>query len=171
MLISILYLISCKKSLVGPNGSDEYQNMILNSSFEQNGISTLKGWDIETNLDSTIKFSGDVPQSGGQWSVEITVGDRVIAKLLTNIVAPAGTHYYRLSVYSKTNNTTAALRLYLNKNLRRSITISDSSWNIYQAFDTLTTTNSDTLLVELDGGVTAGYTKTFFDLCQLEKRR
>lgn len=171
-LLSILFLISCKKSVnvFGTDCSNEYQNMILNYSFEKNGVGTFEGWNTDSNLDSTIQFSDDIPQSGGHWSAVITIGDRVFAKLWTNVVAPAGTHYYRLSVFSKTNSTTSTVKFYLNKNLRKSLTISDSTWKIYQVFDTLTTTNTDTLIVELDGGVTYSYTKTFFDLCRLEKK-
>lgn len=150
-------------------GQPEYENLISNPSFETNGIASLDRWQVETNFDSTVRFSEDVPQSGGRWSVVLRVADRVIARLRTTVAAPSGTHYYRLSVWAKSKGSIGTARLVFNNAIRNWITISDTMWAFYQIADTLTTIHGDSLSVELDGGVTHATNETFFDLCRLER--
>lgn len=169
VFMSFLSLTACKKSTEGHAGPDENQNLILNPSFEQNGTASLEGWEIETNMDSTIRFSEDVPQSGGRWSIVLSVGDRVLTRLRTTVVAPSGTNYYILSIWGKSNGATGVIRVVFDKIILRSLTISDTTWILYQTFDTLSTANGDSISVELDGGVTSSYSETYFDLCSLEK--
>jgi len=171
LMIPLVALSACKKSADNPVGPPEYENVISNPSFENNGIASLAGWQVETNFDSTVRFSEDVPQSGGRWSVVLVVADRVIARLRTTVTAPAGTHRYRLSVWAKSQGSIGTARLVFNKAIRKSITISDTTWTLYQVADTLSTVHGDSLFVELDGGVAYGRNETFFDLCRLEKAK
>lgn len=168
LIIPLLALSACKRSTENLAGPAEYEQLISNPSFEQHGTPSLDGWDIETNIDSTVRFSQDVPQSGGHWSVVLTVSDRVVARLRTTVTVPNGTHRYRLSVWAKSNGDTGVVRLILNKAVRRSLTVSNTRWTLYETVDTVNTATGDTLTVELDGGVSPGYNETSFDLCQLE---
>jgi len=170
IIITLVALTVCNRMVENTLDPVEYENLISNYSFEKNDVASIDGWQVETNVDSTIKFSDDVPHSGGRWSVVIMAADRVMARLRTTVAASTGTHVYRLTVWAKSKGKTGIVNFFLNKTIRKSITILDTTWTLYQITDTLSTIDRDSLSVELDGGVTYGINETFFDLCRLEKQ-
>lgn len=171
LAVLLTALIGCKKETI--TEPSEPQNLIANSSFEINGNQSIDGWIFWSNISSTVDFSNDVPASGGNWSVVLAVGDRVGKHLQTKVVAPVGQNRFRLSVWAKAKWTEPRgnpgfIVLALNGTIRKSLSIQDSVWKHYEAFDTLTTVAGDSMTVKLDAGDAYGIQQTYFDLCRLE---
>lgn len=162
-----IFVSGCKKSadiIVPPQ---EEIDIIQNFSFEVDGLPSIEGWSLLTNVSSSISYSADVPPSGGSWSVVLSVGDRVLVRLRSSVSPPQGLHTYRLSVWAKSKGEPGKVRLLLNETELRTLIVTDSIWKFYSTLDTITTTPSDSLVVELDAGITSGFSQSFFDLCRL----
>jgi len=170
ILLSIVFagLYGCKKDSHTPTGPSEDKNLIVNSSFEMNGISSYQGWQFWSNLLSSPTFSDDVPPEGGKWSIVLSVGDRIGANLQTKVAAPVGGNRYKLSVWAKSKGDPGLAELIFNKAIRKRIGIQDSVWRYYEITDSLVTVQGDSLTVLLDAGTTYGFAQSYFDLCRLE---
>lgn len=167
-LIVITILYGCKKDSRSPTEPNEDRNLIVNSSFEMNGIPSYQGWQFWSNVQSSPTFSDDVPPAGGKWSIVLSVGDRVGANLKTKIVAPVGSNRYILSVWAKSKGDPGFVQLIFNNAIRKTISIQDSVWRYYEITDSLVTIEGDSLVVLLDAGTTYRFAQSYFDLCRLE---
>lgn len=171
LAVLLCILCACKKEAV--TEPTEPQNLIANSSFEINRNPSIDGWIFWSNISSTVTFSSDVPPSRGDWSVVLSVGDRVGKTLQTKVAAPVGQNRFRLSVWAKAKWTEprgnpGLIALALNSKIRKSLAIQDSLWKYYEVQDTLTAVAGDSLTVTLDAGDAYGIQQTHFDLCRLE---
>ncbi len=152
--------------------TEEGLNLITNSSFEINGNKSIDGWTLHSNF-LDVGFSNDVPPFGGNWSVVLYGGDRIVPMYLeTKIAAPLGCNRYRLSIWAKFKDPQGYGKGYVNFNKNRSngkyFTIQDSIWNYYELIDTLTTTNGDSLYVIISIMPFIYPSQIYYDLCQLE---
>ena len=170
----VCLLPSCKNPVDNHREFDE--DLIHNSSFEVNGNPTTNGWTYFSNLPPDTlqgEFSHDVPPSGGNWSLVLTVGDRVFRYWRTTIAAPGETNRYRLSVWAKAYRDTpisspSYVALALDGTILKRQDIQDSTWRYYETIDTVSTQLGDTLTVELNAGTAYRMQRTYFDLCRLE---
>jgi len=135
-----LIFISCKETIV----SEKEISLINNSSFELEGKPSLEGWNLETNVSSSVSFSDDTPPGGGSWSVVFTIGDRSFARLYTSVFPPVGKFKYKFSIWAKSYNmdksgSNSFARLLLNGDEFKTIFISDTTWNYYEVSGEITT--------------------------------
>lgn len=155
---------SCKETTVEPTTP---VNEISNPSFEVDGKPSIAGWSQSDT--SFIKFSGDVPPGGGNWSVSIeTIWGT--SRIRTNIQPDNGTHRYYLSTWSKIQGVGGEIYLILNNTVRKKIFVADTIWNVYTIIDTISAKSGDTITIQLSGGFSQLRTgKTYFDLCTFQK--
>ena len=171
-LIGILILTfgllhhSCKKTTVEPTTPI---NQISNSSFEVDDKPSLVGWSPSDTTDF-IKFSNDVPQNGGNWSVRIETVWGPPPRIRATLQPSEGTHRYQLSTWSKKQGIGGTIYVFLNSTLRKSVVVSDTVWNVYTIIDTISASSADSISIQLAGGfsqILAG--KTYYDLCTFQK--
>ncbi len=166
-LVNII-ILGCSKDTEHPTSPGGENNLIANSSFEINGASSSQGWQFWSNAQSSPTFSTDVPPNGGQWSIVLSVGDRIGASLQTKVATRVGWNRYRLSLWAKSKGDTGFVQLIFNKAIRRTIGIQDSLWRYYEVMDSMGTVQGDSLVVLLDAGTTSSFAQSHFDLCRLE---
>ncbi len=172
--VFVFFFLSCKNPV--DNHQELNEDLIQNSSFEVNGNPTINGWTYHSNIPSdTLQeiFSNEVPPSGGNWSLLLVVGDRVMKYLQTKIAAPVGYNLYKLSVWAKSywsspRGSPSYIAIYLNDSIRKRVDIKDSTWTYYETCDTILTQVGDTLTIELNSGTAYRVQRTYFDLCRLE---
>lgn len=99
MFLFILFLgFNCKDMTTEPVDV----NLLINSTFELNGDSSLYGWIV--SYPSVVQFSNDVPQYGSGHSIVFRSSGKsppLSNSIFAIIPAPAGTHGYRLSIFGK----------------------------------------------------------------------
>lgn len=186
-----LVFYSCKKENETILGPPKVINLITNSSFEFNDTASLQGWDVYGHYIWPVK---DAPPGGGMWSVAILSEGLPVDHIRFTVAVSPGTHVYKFSVWAKVVNpdtqicSGGSVFFYIKRSgtlyIGKDIGITDTTWTLYSAFDTLTTSVTESLLVNLAGGPCvpsrAGSTKrdqyagpgdweyTYFDLCKLE---
>jgi hypothetical protein len=146
--------------------------ILLNSSFELGGGSTLLGWTASNEQLTT--FLRDTPSGGGEWSLSIASSPAPGAFIEARFAASAGTAQYRVSVWAKylrTPGTISIIQKSLNTTtVRASISVQDTAWSSHVLVDTLSTVAGDSIGVRLSGGVTETTTGTVtYDLCLFER--
>jgi len=168
-LLLVAILISrCSDSIITPENED---NLILNPSFELNGVSTVAFWFV--NMPSLVQFTNDTPPNGGNWAITIDVLWGSGNDVITSIAIPEGTHVYKFSFWSKYSNKPGYTEIHLDARdslyqINR-INVDSESWKNYSILDTITSVSGDSLQIKLSGGfsnIVPG--KTYFDLCTLE---
>ncbi|GBD87187.1 hypothetical protein BMS3Abin03_01114 [bacterium BMS3Abin03] len=167
----LLMQYGCDDSVT--NTIDE-SNLIVNSSFEKNGNSTLFGW--KEGLNANVNFTNDTPPGGGNWAVTIESEGpfpRTFDQLTTKVKISPGTFKYQLSIWAKYYIIHGWADLYLIKPdttiLTTSFQINDTTWENYTSIVTVTSEEGDSLRLNLTGGASeliAG--RTYFDLCTLK---
>ncbi|MDI6802828.1 MAG: hypothetical protein QME58_03145 [Bacteroidota bacterium] len=173
-LLILIVVLSCKNMTTEPTEV----NLLINSTFELNGDSSLYGWIV--SYPSVVQFSNDVPSYGSgrsiifqSWGKSPPLSNSIFAM----IPAPAGTHIYRLSIFGKKSGVVGGW-VYIGRNLRSaataehysSISVVDSVWTFYSKIDTLTTDVRDTLFVVITGGSSCTeWGSTHFNTCKFEK--
>lgn len=168
----ILFFLSCAESDDTIYEQENDTNFLINSSFEINGNPSLLGWYSPDT--SMIDFAQDTPPDGGNWSVTLEANWGPPFFISSTVAAKQGTHHYNLSLWSKVQGVGGAAYLNLKQTdtliVRKSVTISDTTWTTYSLLDTITAIESDSIVVTLTGGFShLFYGKTYFDLCMLEK--
>ncbi len=168
LLLFTLLLNRCSDSIITPENEN---NLITNTSFEENGDSSLADWFV--NMPSFVHFTNDTPPNGGNWAITIDVLWGSGNDVITTVKIPEGTHIYKFSFWSKySNNPGYAETLLVSQDSVSQInrTYADSeSWKNYSILDTITSVSGDSLQIKLSGGfshIAPG--KTYFDLCTLE---
>ena len=144
-------------------------NLLIETSFEENGQPSSDGWKITSTLSDN--FSTDVPDSGGSYSIVLEAGwDGGTAE----VQVPALFQYsnYLLSFYSKFNQLegSATLSLIREGNVvsENSVTIDDTTWSAYSLPANFSIMQGDSLKVTLYGGLSQLIQgQTNFDLCKL----
>jgi len=167
-----LLFIGCSKSEETITGPPATTNLIINSSFESNGDSSLHSWDIQ--FPDAVQLVRDAAPNGGSWSVAIRDEPILpVANIRFTTAAPSGTHVYAFSFWAKYSADAGSAWLRLKRSdttyTLNSVGITDTVWTSYHMLDTLTTNAGDSLRVTLGGGFAGRFSaRTFFDLCKLE---
>ena len=157
----------------GTTKSQPDPNVLIYSSFEENGRPSLAGW-FPDDTSSHIQFSRDVPPGGGRWSLSIRntlrPQDMTVAR-----TAPAlpGTTDYGLSFWAKTKGEPGKAILGGKTGetwVARAIRLAaDSTWLAYFASLTVDGDTGDSIFVGVSGSSTSQTGTTYFDLVKLEK--
>lgn len=148
------------------------ENLLINTSFENNGRFSADGWSLSSLSDS----SNDVPPNGGNFSLVIEASQP--PEVYSSIKIPVKTQYSknRLSFWSKASGVSsnvygkAVLSLVRNgaELQSQSIQIDVIKWELFTLEDTFSVTVGDSFLVKFSGGISQLLSgKTYFDLCQL----
>jgi hypothetical protein len=175
LAMAIFLLVGCKESITTiDNGA---YNLIKNSSFEKFFRPSLNGWWANTIDTAFIRFSRDVPEGGGHYSISLRNEWSFPGTITYTIAPPTGTHRYQLFAWGKAIRA-GSIRVggdmsIINKIyddvyiLRKWYHFSDTTWAYATLTDTLTTSSADSVLIELRGNIdqiSAGY--VLFDLCK-----
>ena len=160
ILATFILGVSCKDTTTGPSLAT---NLLINSTFEWNGVSSLHGWTVS---DTTgMEFSTtDIPLGGSGSSIELhPMGIPPLPEgtIYQTIPAPIGTHRYDISVFGKMRvEIGGGVHVSLNrpfsnqwKGYFRGIQVIDTTWTFYSTVDTITAIAGDTIFVILSGGV------------------
>jgi len=149
------------------------ENLLINTSFEENGYFSSDGWTLSTQSDS----SKDVPTNGGNYSLLLKAN--WFPELYSEIKVPVLSQYnnYKLSFWSKSTGVTSGiygrsiLSLLRNGSIlkSKSIIVDDIIWRSYTIVDTFNVSEGDSFLVQLTAGISQLLPgETYFDLCKLE---
>jgi hypothetical protein len=173
LLSACVFLFSCKKASNSNEEQSNFIELIQNSSFEMNGNPAMQGWLADDT--ALCQLINDVPPGGGNWSMKIYAEWTFQHSARTTVAPLEGTHPFEFSVYGKIVRFHGSAILYLKHadtlTLRKSVTITDTTWTRYSFLDTISITRPDSLVVVLEGGLTnlvVGY--TIFDLCSLKQK-
>ena len=163
------------------------QNLILNTSFESNGIFECQDWfdgcdeEITYICDSIIPlpycgayYIDDTPTGGGSWGIYLSSSMLPPqGEVRTYITGLSNTYVYELKAWMKTNDQssgTIALGMLSQGQFTESMKVTDQSisWTQYTITDTLTTSVSDTIAIQLLAGYgTTDIGQAYFDLIEL----
>ena len=176
-VFTLLLSFACEKQQNGIVTPNALGNLISNSSFEQGDSASLYGWHrlIPPSIPESlaIKFLGDTPPGGGEFSVAVKNDWANDAGVYTYIPLPEGRHIYEFSVWAKFDTTDwgpAWIRYYVRDVSgywnSTSIAVQDTVWTQYTLRDTLDSSETDIALIYLRGSpyqFTRNY--TLYDLC------
>lgn len=174
LICSILLCASCKESTTGLTGGAD--NLLVNSTFELQGTPSLQGWVVSDP--SNVRFSTDTPPGGSGSSIVLEAqwfAPWPNGAIYQEVVPPAGTHRYRLSVLGKRSRIAGAVLVHIGRpsapgsSLRMALQIVDTLWASSSSTDTITTVPGDSVYVTVSGGGTeilAG--RSYFNTCRFE---
>lgn len=165
-----IFIYSCvNEETVAPTE----ENLLLSTSFENNGRFSADGWSLSSSSDS----SNDVPPGGGNFSLVIEASQP--PEVYSSMKVPVKTKYSknRLTFWSKasgvSSNVYGKAELSLIRNgselQSKSIQIEVIKWQLFSLEDTFSVAAGDSFLVKFSGGIAQLLSgKTYFDLCQLQ---
>jgi len=169
LVIPVLIFLSCtEEEITEPTE----ENLLLSTSFEQNGKFSAEGWTLPIGSDSSL----DVPSGGGKYSLILEASNP--PELYAEIMVPVKTQFneFKFTFWSKSTSVTnniygkAILTLVRNGSAVKSsdVTIDNIIWKSYSIQDTFTVASGDSFLVQLTGGISQLFSgKSYFDLCKL----
>ena len=170
LLAALSAFSTCKKEETNPTP----ENLISNSSFENDGESSAEGWE------GYFAFTDDTPQNGGNWALQLEPGWLPAEGYATTSVSGlSGNLSFTLKCDAKLIGSDAGQRgVYLR--LKKaddtlftlaSISVENTEWeNLTLSTGTVEMEETDELIVHLSAGSTevAGW-KVLFDNVVLEK--
>jgi hypothetical protein len=168
-LLTTLIALSCKNTGVGPELA---KNLILNSTFQDHLLPSLKGWTVKDS--SGLHFSKDIPSEGSGYSLDFSVPFTSIYTALTGLT---GTHQYRLSVFAKSEDVLSGsvfMEIHYHDGSRRSIhysSVGDTLWTLHSSKDTLEMNGLDTIFIYINGAGLARIppASVYFNTCKFEQ--
>ena len=171
LMISAFLLYHCTNITNSIITTGESNNLIINSSFEKGGDSSLVGWNAE--IPSTVYFTIDTPPNGGNWALTIDVLWGIGNNVISTVNILSGAHVYKFSRWSKyfVKPGYADLSLVTTDSIYiiNHIQINSDIWTKYSMIDTITSNSKDSLRVTLSGGFFNTLPgNTFFDLLTIE---
>ncbi len=165
----MLVLLPACSSKDNPSAADNLPEILLNSSFEQNGNPSIENW--ISNDTTGIKIVDEAPAEGGKYSLRIKASWFPENSTSIIIDAPQGNNIFKLSVWAKYFNVSGTIDLKKESDPdKKSINVADTSWTVYSLIDTINIKAGEKLQVVLNGGISqiiAG--ETYFDLIKLEQ--
>lgn len=179
LIATALMILGCR-TVTGPGGQPIDQNLIANSSFEQNGSPSIAGWQQSFPDTGVIHYSTDVPPGGGSYSLALNNQWGPLPQLQTFVAASPGIHRYQATLWSKVlpsvpySVASGGLRI-IHKRAdtlvyRKTMFFGDSTWTEHSLLDTITTQPGDSLAISLAGGQTQwSFGLTLFDLVRFLK--
>jgi hypothetical protein len=170
IVILTLLIFSCNEDEIT---EPTEENLLINTSFENNGRFSADGWTLSSLSDS----SNDVPPNGGNFSLVIDASQP--PEVYSSIKVPVKTQYSknRLSFWSKASGVSSSVYgkavLTLVRNgaeiQSQSIQIDVIKWQLFTLEDSFSVAEGDSFLVKFSGGISQLLSgKTYFDLCQLQ---
>ncbi len=171
-LLLFLFTIKCSTNK-NPLSSHDGTNLVLNSSFEENGRQSLKYWYVDST--QIPHFDNDVPPGGGKWSIFLEASWYGPLPKSPSYLLPlsSGKHILNLSLWGKYKSVRGSAFLIQKssgkQNIVGQIVIEDTHWTKYSLIDTVQLAANDSLFILLYGGgseVVAG--RTHFDLIELK---
>lgn len=168
---SICFLHGCADEETTAPPTEE--NLLLNTSFENNGRFSTVGWTVPASGDS----SNDVPPNGGSFSLRLQ--SNAPPEEYASIKVPVKTQYSinKLTFWAKSTGVTSNIPgkaiLSLIRNgasiKSHSIQVDQISWQSFSIQDTFNVAEGDSFLVQFGGGISQLLSaKAYFDLCQLQ---
>ncbi len=155
-----------------------FNNLLLNSTFEENGQPSFQRWNTYNADSSSVIFVRTAPTHGGTYSIGLKNQWTIPGRISYSISGITGTHIYKFSIWERGFSelgfsTPGQMALsVLHGDIHtygNSLSFSDSVWANKILLDTLTTSASDTILVSIGGSWSqwaTGY--HLIDLCRLE---
>ncbi len=153
-------------------------NILVSSTFEIFGRPSFEGWQPNYTDTSTVNFVQTAPSSGGTFSVRLKNEWMIPGVITYNIMGMSGTHRYKFSIWEKGSSErgifslgSMSFHVYHEGTVTygNSLSFHDIPWTNQILLDTLTTSPTDTIAVNISGSwsqSSAGY--IFVDLCKLE---
>ncbi len=177
LALFLLIIIKCNtnKTPLSSTDTDDINspNLILNSSFEENGHQSLKYWYVDST--QIPYFDNDVPSGGGKWSIYLEASWYGPLPKSPSYLLPlsSGEHILDFSLWGKYKSVCgAAFLIQKNKdkqNIVGQIRIEDKNWTKYSLRDTVQLDANDSLIVLLYGGGSEVVTgETHFDLVEVK---
>ena len=174
--LSVVGCSTADVSVISPAPPSHDLIVLLDYTFEANGIPTLAGWTVRDS--SLVHFSDDVPPGGGSFSLVILGRNRETNFVTWSTEAAGGINYLRLSWWAKhtriaTPRATIGLRHGETVEVAHSFAMAeDSSWVSYSVLDTLIAGPGDSLWIKIDsGGNDFSEGTTLYDLVTLKRYR
>jgi hypothetical protein len=165
VILAAVLIISCSDEIVSPGFTP---NLITNSSFEINGIPSLRGWEVN----GEISFFRDTPPEGGRFSIGIQEAWGPPYYAAYSLPAERGTRIYKLSCWAKTDSIPAAITFTLvgdTVKQSKSIEVTDRAWRLYTLTDTVVSSRGDSIKIFLNGSISHLLpSRTYYDRCFLE---
>ena len=170
IFVLLFNAIGCNELPPAPQIIREKPQLIINPSFEDVGLPSLKGWICPSA--PLLKVQMVAPPGGGLYSIFLKSSEDG-AIVSTKVAAISGNHIYKLSVWGKVTRLSALMQLYFQHNdslsIRKSISISSKEWNQYLVYDTISAVYGDSMKVVLSGTISSTpQPYTWFDVCELE---
>lgn len=144
------------------------KNLILNSSFECNGDSTLVGWNANCFTDPFHWDTNSTPPRGGKWSLRFGCGHGQEGPNIT-CKSTAGKHVYELKGWMRFQNNYISLSIshsqgiYFNR-----VSANTGPWKQYIIkTDTLDIQEDDSISVYLGSGSGPAFFGCSFDVIEL----
>jgi len=166
----LIFLFSCADE---ETTAPTEENLLLNTSFENNGNFSTVGWSLPGSSNS----SNDVPPNGGNYSLKLQSNSP--PEEFAFIKVPVKTQYSinKLTFWAKSNGVTsnipgkAVLSLIRNKSeiKSRSILVDQITWQTFSIQDTFNVAEGDSFIVKFSGGINQLLSaNAYFDLVQLQ---
>ena len=163
-MLTIFAITACRKDNAIP------QNLISNSSFENNGNPSFQGW-----TGNLYAFVNNVPANGGQWSLQLAPGwvpDEGFAE--TFVTGLSGNYIFKLTCDAKTIYWSGGviLRLQNQNGITTDLsktTFNNTTWSTITLTTNATLQPTDKLIIHLTAGMTEiPMGKVLFDKVRLE---
>jgi len=168
-VFSILVLSCAEEETTAPTE----ENLLINTSFENNGNFSTVGWSLPASSNS----STDVPPNGGNFSLKLQSNSPPEEFAFKEV--PVKTQYSinKLTFWAKSTGVTsnipgkAVLSLIRNKSeiKSKSILVDQITWQTFSIQDTFNLAEGDSFMVKFSGGVNQLLpAQAYFDLVQLQ---
>jgi hypothetical protein len=171
-LTGLLLSVALSCSNGGVTNPTENPNVLIYSSFEENGRPSLSEWfpDVAT---SHIGFSRDVPPRGGRWSLSIKNSFGPSARAVRRSVpAFPGKITYQLSFWAKGEGRPGYALVFEDKPGFQYVTpvnvAANGKWSKYSGSVIIQGDPGDSVLVYLSGRLESAAGTTYFDEVILE---
>ena len=169
LLFSIIFLLGCSdnKNPVTPTPDS---NILLNSSFEKNGIANTEGWEISARPYGEI--ANEAPTGGGNYCLKLEASNPGgMAK--RQIPAVSSKEIYKLSFWAKTNQPSSKAFFELIRNglveNQTELSVIDTTWTEYSVKDTFQVMSGDSLRITFQERITQlQMFESYFDLVKVE---
>ena len=166
------FLFCSCTDILEPDSSQQEENKYLYySSFENKKNASLSGWSSPGA--PLVKFSSEVPPSGGKFSVLLKAVD-LGAILKTSFPLSSGKIIYNFSFWGKNSRAGGRAEFYYvssgEKILRKYFYVNSQNWSNYSFQDTLNAVENDSLMIILSGSSSdTPQGITWFDLCKVQR--
>ncbi len=169
LIVLMLITLSCSKK-ENPVNPPSDSNVILNSSFEKNGVPDNDGWTISARPLGEI--TTDAPPGGETYCLKLEASN---PGGMATIKVPVVTNkqVYNFIFWAKTNqpSSSAFFDLIRNGQIQNSeeLNIMDTTWTEYSLVDTLQVMSGDSIRITFSERLSPlQFFESYFDLVKVE---